>query len=323
MAIHIPIAPEEANYIYNNIASYVKWCALAPAPKKLPKYLNFVQPFQDDVWALIIFGMIYSTIVLHIFAKLTKERSSLALKFLESLKLLLRMATIEHYRKVNKRYYVVFFPLFLLGLILSQLYLAHLASFLTTPLWEKGIKTIDDIRKANLRILGVRYDIERNILSVEEMKDYHDFVQIITMSELFTWRENLNNTNIIMSFSDKIHLTLLRQVGLQEPRFSNPGICFGSYAYTHAMRPEFRYKSDYYWHILMVAQAGFREEWNKRTYAELVEAGMIRRATVPENRAWALSIDHMKLIFVIFVSGLLLSGIVFVVEIRGICQRNK
>ncbi|CAD7080673.1 unnamed protein product [Hermetia illucens] len=324
MAVHIPVAPEDPNFIYDNIASYVKWCALVPAPKKIPIYLNFVQPFQDDVWALIIFGMIYSTLVLHIATKLTEGSSSLALKFLESLKLLLRMATIEHYRKINKKYYFVFLPIFLFGLILSQLYLIYLASFLTTPLWEKGIKTLDDIRKANLRILGVKYDVERNVLSAKELKDYHDLVEIVSMKDLLTWRKRMNNTNVIMSFDDKIHLTLLRQVGRPEPKFSNPGICFGTYAYTHAMKLEFRYKSDYYWHILMVAQAGFRDHWYKGAYAELVGAGLIKRAAAIDNRAWALSIDHLKLIFIILASGLVLSGIVFIVELQiRICKRSE
>ncbi|XP_037904686.1 uncharacterized protein LOC119647678 [Hermetia illucens] len=324
MAIHIPIAPEDRNCIYNNIVEHIKWCALVPAPKRVPIYLNILQPFQDDVWALIIFGVIYSTVLLHISTKLTEGKSNVGLKFLESFKLFLRMATIEHYRKVNKRYYLVFFPIFFLGLILSQLYLAHLASILTTPIWEKGIKTIDDIRKAKLRILGTDYPLERNVFSVEDMKDYHDLVQNMTDHEMIIWLKNLNNTNVIMSLSDKIYLTLLRQIGLPEPKFTDPGICLGAYGYAHAMKLEFRYKEDYHWHILMVGQAGFKDKWRKDTYVQLVEAGLVKRSTEGENRIWTLSVDFFELIFAVLTSGLLLSGVVFIVELEiGIRQKRK
>ncbi|CAD7080660.1 unnamed protein product [Hermetia illucens] len=132
---------------------YEKFCAMVPAPKVIPIYRNFLLPFEENVWIAVICGTFYIAIVTYIVGAIVNGRKDLSAALITSICFIIARGEVGIFSNLNRRLFVIYVLLFLLGFMLSNMYCAFLTTFLTTPSYESELRTLDDIAAADESIL--------------------------------------------------------------------------------------------------------------------------------------------------------------------------
>lgn len=137
-------------------------CFMLPVMDEISEQDFLKKPFEKSVWILILLFVIYFTISLRIL--LIKD---LFLSFYESLAI---TAGSIQYGVNNKCVYI---QLFLYGFIIWNIHNAKLSSYLTTPNIGKILKTVEDVKAANITLWGNFYKKRTMISHMDFMKKFN------------------------------------------------------------------------------------------------------------------------------------------------------
>ncbi|XP_030372191.1 uncharacterized protein LOC115622401 [Scaptodrosophila lebanonensis] len=197
-----------------NLNTYV----IVPHAARLPKAYYFLRPFDVVLWTIIIFSMIYNTILINWIYRHRQPGYSIAATFLEVLQFLCFLSNSHtyHYSK-GWRQVLIFLTMTLFGFMLTNLYLALLLSMLTSGLYERQMNSLDDLSFTQLPLILDYLDIEimKNRSGIHPQILSH--ATTVTVEKLTTERLRLNANYLHMGYKDRVDFVLYQQKFLRVP----------------------------------------------------------------------------------------------------------
>ncbi|CAD7080658.1 unnamed protein product [Hermetia illucens] len=289
-------------------------CVIVPVPKIIPSHQNLRLPFQRDVWLAVICGIFYCTIIIYIVNSLVIGKKDIWDAFVAVFSLIIGIPAMEPMNRIKVQKKLFYLPLFLFGFILSNLYLSFLTTFLTSPAYEHEINTLEDIYDAGLKI--VAENIEKLQLTRHiHYAEYFPLLKAIHYSECVRIKETLDNSNALILGSDSWDFLDETQRYRNHVRFRKSKSCIYPFALAVVFQFDSPFVEDFNEHTLLIHQSGLFAHWKKQAFFEALWAGYVNttRTTVREGPV-QLSLEHMRLAFLMLIFGLIISIVTFFME---------
>ncbi|CAD7080672.1 unnamed protein product [Hermetia illucens] len=291
--------------------TYEKFCVAVPVARQVPTHKNFLQPFQKDTWVTIIIGIVYITIVIYIVALVLNRRRDISTAFIASISFIISRAEVGPLYNINRWQLAIYLLLFLLGFILSNFYCALLTTFLTSPSYEREIKTLSDISAAHLKILGEEMEMAY-LFEQEIYKEYHPLLRKLSSTEYIKIRFTLNNTNAVLVSTDTFGFMNDIQRYQNDIKFTNSKMCPMEFHLSALFKKESPFIDDFNNHALLVQQSGLLSYWKTNILYEALQSGYIqaKRGRIISGPV-KLTLMHMRIPFYVLLSGLTISTLAF------------
>lgn len=123
-------------------------CFMLPVVDEIKEEDFLREPFKDVVWCVLFICIIYFTIILRVLVI-----SDIFISFMESLTTTFG-SVYKGVQATSTRNRAVYLQIFLYGFIIWNLHSAKLSSYLVTPDLGRALKTVDDIKRANVTVWG-------------------------------------------------------------------------------------------------------------------------------------------------------------------------
>ncbi|CAD7076804.1 unnamed protein product [Hermetia illucens] len=199
------------------------------------------------------------------------------------------------------------------SLILVSLYNSTLTSLYTTKVYEKALRTVEDMMEANLSIMvhDNEWGLEENLI---EPKIFRKQFLPVDANVIHDHRDGFNTSFGYVSGSDKITWLLEQQTYFKRPLFRPPIYCFALVNMFLGMQYFTPYEEALDTVILQTFEAGLREKWLKESFDESVDAGIVKRIIVSESRYKPLILENLEYFWIFWACGMILSMISFIIE---------
>lgn len=308
----IEISPYVATPYYEdeNTISYplemIEWRLMVPVQYGIPKYLNIVYPFDIFVWILIILSIILITCLFRLLCR----RNA----FLDSLAMVMNISPSAT-TNPSGRFFFIYSVLFTYGFIISNFYLAIMASILTKSLEGAQIDTIDDILESGIPILlteNIKHFLNR---STPNFRLLEPNLMTVSDPDLFAMeRNNFNVSYIYPVESDVWEFINMRQHFVSHPTFRLADLpLIGSYG-CFLMRNDSILQQPLTTFIMDTHASGLTNYWKKESFLEAVKAKIIK--IVKENEEiFPLDMEYFFGSFGLLAIGCLIGLLSLLVEI--------
>ena len=216
--------------------------------------------------------------------------------------------------KLEVRRIFVFVQVFLLGFILTTIYLTYLSSFLASGVYHKQINTFDDIVSAKLQII-VPNSYITFIQSIELSDDFLKRIIGVDTQTYFNKKYELNSSYGYITTSGSAQLTLLQQIYLRRPlvRLASQILAPVQYGIPLHLDSPFANILDRF--ISLVVECGlYGNKWTNDHYQHLIKAQVVNFVKEDEEQNVGLTPDHFSMAFYILMSGYCLGFCIFLVE---------
>lgn len=211
----------------------------------------------------------------------------------------------------------IYFLLFITGLVVVTLYSVYLGSFMTSPPKHKPLKNFADLDNSNIKLLISQK--EYNLIYPKAYIQYQKLFHILdSYDEFVRIRNTLNTSYAYVIASSRWPVFAAQQQLFSRPlfRYSND-LCFSRYLHFYFILPlnsVFREPLQYY--IFKSYASGLFYHWFESSFHEMVSLGRMSFSDISESRhLMPISVKDLKLIFVGFSFMLMISLVVFVLEI--------
>ncbi|XP_037941316.1 uncharacterized protein LOC119674257 [Teleopsis dalmanni] len=189
---------------------------MVPYAHPVMKYKMFLLPFTFTVWLMLLISILYMTCMMSLIYRAQSKQWNFS-SFL--------LITISSFLSLNfslkllrgKSIIVIFFILLITGGIISIYYLAYLSSLLNTPVFDRQIETIDEMKERNLSfwISPQMSDIFDKYNTSETVKDILIYVNA---SDLISHRNRLDPRHNYLCYTDGCEILLYQQKFLLRPK---------------------------------------------------------------------------------------------------------
>ncbi|CAD7080668.1 unnamed protein product [Hermetia illucens] len=293
---------------------FEKYCVMVPAPKVIPVYRNFLQPFEENVWIAVICGAAYTTFVTYIVSAVVNGRKDISAALATSICFIIARGEIGIYSNLNRRLLIIYLLLFVLGFILSNMYCAQLTTFLTAPSYEPELKTLDDLAAAGLKI--VTEDSEVNyLLKFDAYKKYHPLLVGLLPLDNAKVRKDMNNTNALFNPVDIFEYLDDIQKYQNDIKFKISDMCPYVVYFGVAFKDESILVEDFNRHIFLAQQSGLLDYWKINAFFEALRSGYLRlKRGNKEFGPTQLTLIHLQIAFYVVLSGWAISISAFTAE---------
>ncbi|CAD7080667.1 unnamed protein product [Hermetia illucens] len=293
---------------------FVKYCVMVPAPKVIPVYRNFLQPFEENVWIAVICGAAYMTVVTYIVSAVVNGRKDISAALTTSICFIIARGEIGIYSNLNRRLLIIYLLLFLLGFILSNMYCALLTTFLTAPSYERELKTLDDLAAAGLKILAEWAEVNY-LLKFDAYKKYHPLLVGLTPLDDVKVRKHLNNTNALFNPIDNFEYLDDIQKYQNDIKVKFTDMCPYDVYFGVAFKDESILVEDFNRHIFLAQQSGLLNYWKTNAFFEALRSGYLRlKRGNKEFGPTQLTLTHLQIGFYVVLSGWTISISAFTAE---------
>ncbi|CAD7080666.1 unnamed protein product [Hermetia illucens] len=293
---------------------FEKYCVMVPAPKVVPVYRNFLQPFEDNVWIAVICGAAYMTVVTYIVSAVVDGRKDISAALTTSICFIIARGEIGIYSNLNRRLLIIYLLFFILGFILSNMYCAFLTTFLTAPSYERELKTLDDIAAAGLKIVAECAEVSY-LLRHDIYKKYHPLLIGLMPIDIVKVKRSLNNTNPAFNPIDNFEYLDDIQKYQNDIKFKITDMCPYDVYYGVAFKDESILVEDFNSHIFLAQQSGLLDYWKTNAFFEAVRSGYLHlKRGNKEFGPTQLTLIHLQISFYVVLSGWAISISAFFAE---------
>lgn len=289
-----------------------------PQPKKIPRYLYLLRPFDLGIWIVLGVFLFYAGVVEFISGKVTLARLHLIEAFTNILLGLL-------YQGINRRVFnqwrfsIIHGQIIVLGLILVNFYLAYLSSYLTVTLYDKPAETYDKIRSTGLKIMAENRSLELYTRLHCIPDEYEDLYFAVDVEDLLSHIRSLNTSYAYALSMDRVNLLKNRQSFFRKPLLVPTNIFITQYAGTCPVSRDWILGQKFDEFICDVLAYGLRDKWLK-------DVSIGNDENVSENyrlefdsdeavKATTLKMDHLMFSWYCLILGLLTACVCFLFEI--------
>lgn len=284
----------------------IEWRLMVPVQYGIPKYLNIIYPFDIFVWILIILSIILVSCLLRLLCR----RNPL----LDSLAMVMNISPSTT-TDPSWRYFLIYAVLFTYGFIISNFYLAIMASILTKSLEGAQINTIDDILESDIPILitqNIKSFLNRSTPNFRLLEP-----NLMTVSDpdfFASERNNFNTSYIYPVESDVWEFLNMRQMLVSHPTFRLADLpLIGSYG-CFLMRNDSILQQPLRRFIMDTHASGLTNYWKKESFLEALKAGIVK-IDKENEQVLPLDMEYFFGSFGLLAIGCLMGLLSFIVEI--------
>ncbi|KAL5277532.1 hypothetical protein ACFFRR_002637 [Megaselia abdita] len=154
----------------------LRWGIMMPAPKEINSMLYLKAPIDDEVWIYYWGNILFTSIMLSVAARDTD--------WFKHFGSVLKATLGQSFEYHSERLRVMYILLIVFGFTIVTWYSALFGSFVTTVLYEKEIKSWDDIHNANYKITMFQQDFD-TIKEIIMFRDgNYDLYDVVPSSEM-------------------------------------------------------------------------------------------------------------------------------------------
>lgn len=279
---------------------------ILPKANLIDSKLYLLKPFSWNLWLACFGYIIFGSTLLTITFSIIRQNANFWIFSNQLLRSLLSQSFSDPINGLQMS--VIYILALLMGFIIFTFYSAILGSFITTNLYEKQIVSLEDMRKVNMKLVH-SYDpkVIGTYMGYNEIKD---FAVHLTNKEYIQTALNLNSTTGFLMPSNlfefdifknkyKVSDFVLEQTFVRlEWNFAN-----------------FIFKERFDKFITLSKDTGLYNYWSKKY--DLYKIGKSKIIVKSESYSLLRVLDLNFITYPIFVlmSGLIISGIVFVFEV--------
>lgn len=290
------------------------WCVMVPFQNRSPEHMYVQRGFREEGWYLIFFSVFYVAVGIWICSP-SRERD-LSLSFIQSICSMLLIPPLRLLNLPYARLRFLFILLFIMGFLITNFYMSKMASYLTTPTAQQQIDTVEDVIAANLPIMMMEYEYEK-LKNMNYPQKFLDLIVIGTKSEMDRHRDHLNSSFGYSTQSDRWEFLNKQQQYLKKPLFRASSICIGPYYHVFPIQMDSHLSKPLKNFIMEASQFGLMSHWQSEAFGDALYMHYVHMILIDLNPV-PLTMAFFRLIWIVWWLGLILSGLAFVFEMKGI-----
>ncbi|XP_075167552.1 uncharacterized protein LOC142239646 [Haematobia irritans] len=221
-------------------------------------------------------------------------------------------------RRTSRRKLLIYTLVTVWGMLLSQLHIASLTSFLSVTIYGKQLNTLDDLRRANITIM-----LMDNMFEVYNYMDLipKSFESNLIIADVDTVSQHLNSLNTSYAYvvyNEEWEVLEVLQQNLWKPRFRiAEKLCIPNIYLSWPMQ----FNSPFYHplknFILRMRETGLSLKWTDDILTNIRKTSS-GNSTVLENlqHPVPLTLRHLSVVGSIWFIGIFVSSMVFVCEVK-------
>ncbi|XP_054736706.1 uncharacterized protein LOC129243599 [Anastrepha obliqua] len=221
----------------------------------------------------------------------------------------------------NYKFYLLYFLIFLQGIIWSTVYCAQLNGFFSRPPSGEQINTYDDLKMRGIQIAIPleEFELLEKFMSKAFMRTYRDiFLMIPELRDFYALRKSLNTR-----FAYSTHSEIWAMVARQQLHFSQRLFRVSEEVQFHRqtllavpLAENSVYRASFNAYLLDMQAYGFWNHWTAMSLFEMVEAGKLSLEDFVEPLGYkALQLRDLYYIWWIYISGIATSCFCILVEV--------
>lgn len=286
-----------------------EYCIIVPTMNQISKNLYITHPFEIELWLILGISSFYIALIIKLVFKGSYiVRIQNALEFVT-----MAPFSKEYSYKANSfgkaiLQIIVFVMLISYGFIISNIYLARMSTYLTTYVYSKQIKTIDDLLESKLeviRIYGESYfpDLPKSIEISSKPKDFYKIFCTLSRnySYIFWSRQ--------WKFINECQSLLLRK------NFELTDICDSKPHSFNSNDPPHLYLNYMKIFTMRVHESGLMQIWETFTQIDLKFDKQFKYLRDNEDVREPLSLLYFLICWRILIIGCIFSSICFLFEL--------
>ncbi|XP_055854428.1 uncharacterized protein LOC129918107 [Episyrphus balteatus] len=302
------------------------WGVMLPVEQNIPIYKVFALVFHWKAFVITVVLLILLSILLTVATKLSGSQRTFYFN-IDSFRGILGQPFSETPR-TSLTSKIIYFQIFLLGIIIVTSYDAFLQSFMTKPLKGKIIKSFDDLQQSGLKIYTLQADMDELFykLSPTIKEKYSNlFLGEKNFATFVSFRDSLN-TKYAYTLPQprwKIYENQQNFYGRKLFRWSED-LCFVENFFAGiSINENSIYKNILNFHILETQSSGLFDFWMKRTFYELMAIEKIQKLNFGfEPKLQSLKVEDLKWVWLFLEYALMIASLCFLCEII-VFKRNN
>lgn len=280
---------------------------LVPKSKPLEKKLYLVKIFSPELWVLTLIFVVYASASLSIYHIIAKKKTTFWRTFCQLFRCSLGQSF--PYTTTNSKIVATFYMICILfGFILTTWFSAILGSFVTTTLYSKQARTLEDMRVQNIKI-----KTEKDASYYANFKEIRDLIR-----DREVLRVPATNEDAILVSSHVWHYftaPVLNKLKRDDQYFQSDVILERSF-----LRVPHKYDSEYKEQVNsfigLVKDYGLYQHWcDLAPWETLVSFGNPHYSNVEKSPIEVIRLEFLTYPFWLWFIGLSMSCVTFLIEI--------
>ncbi|XP_037943855.1 uncharacterized protein LOC119676674 [Teleopsis dalmanni] len=192
---------------------------------------------------------------------------------------------------------LLYIVLFVVGLIATTFFNVELNAFLTTPSAKKPIRSLDDIKTSNLKILMGNDEFNNLLPNIRE--NYRSCFELVNKFEEYSVvRDSLNTKYAYPVTTSKWYVFEAQQRLFERPLFRLTKICFEPLMHLgYILAPDSIFKEPLQQFILRVQDLGLDKYWLGRSFYDLAAIGNMsfKDLSTKRSQGTRAAIQHINM----------------------------
>lgn len=315
-------------YGFSDIVEIGNWMPMLPRSGYIERYQIYKYIFRSntliiDVMVFIIFSLLYMYIINghENNARGVKQFAYNNVIFNDKIFRGVIGLSFQLHRKRNYKFYLLYFLIFLQGLIWSTVYTAQLHAFCSQPPSGEQIKSYADLKSRGIQILLPleEYEVLEKFMSESFMMSYRDILLVIPeLRDFYTLRKSLN-TNFAYSTNSEMWAMVERQQRYFSQRLFHVSeeIQFHRQILLAVPLAENSvYRATFNAYLLEMQAYGFWHHWTAMSLFEMIKAGKLSLEDLTKpRRIEPLQFRDLHYIWLMFIFGIAIGSLCFMAEV--------
>lgn len=301
------------SYVYDTSypSDAVNWCLVIPFQNALPKNVYLLRPFDTGLWIILISLILYTTVVFYALLKFTNSKTDFFVCYQQSFNIITNAPNLMALRLSRRSWIIFYVPLFIFGFIMSTFYLSFLGAFVTTVLYEKDVKTIDDLLNSNVKVMVT------NRMLWEAFQYFNlPITALRNFVNVSSDKYNFSRSYAYFVASDTWRILEMEQRRLKRPIYKWSEICYSAYYITFPIKEDSYIENPIKYLTMLSQQVGLYKAWEERSFRDAINGNIYSyvKANIPSDYN-DLNLSFFATGWWILGVGLLLASIAFGVEL--------
>lgn len=189
---------------------------------------------------------------------------------------------------------------------------------MTTVLYEAKVDSVEKLLKSDIQIFATKRQLELQLITGKIPKELSKnfFIEKSGDEDIVVRERDAMNTNFgYMTPSDRWSYFAKQQELLRRPLFTYSEICTGRYYVTYPMKHDSHLEEPLKYCIMLCQQYGLIKAWTDQSFRDAIDMDMFKilKDENPSNFR-PLNISFLNIGWFLLLNGLIISGIVFMIE---------
>lgn len=289
-----------------------KHVVITPSPKEIDRGEYIFRPIQSLVWILLFTFLTVATSALYIPSRLLFGIADFSLLWMNLFRTITYQSFNMVYCRSSKTVTTFFFLVTVVGFTVTTFYSTYLGSFVTTPIVEHPLDTMDDIQKSGLKVVILEHSEEWYGFFFP-MDKYGDVFVLENITSLSSKLDNFDTTFCYITTELRWKYFIKPQMDMMNRRpFRLSNIAVVDVAFYINLNPQSFYRSELNRFLQLIRDYGLYQYWTNNAYFEglkykITEKGILG---VANNYFRPLNITFFEKLIIIWI---ILCGFAFFV----------